>query len=160
MIDQVAAAVRRERIARELSLSELARRTGIAKATLSAIERAQANPRLDTLTAIAAALGVELVALVGGGSPAPVLIARGPDAALHVPGAELRTLALAAGSTLELEAAPGRRLLAVAAGRLVAGPPERPSELEAGDLMACPPGNALQLRTDRAVAEVVLVVLP
>lgn len=160
MIDQVAAAVRRERIARELSLSELARLTGIGKATLSAIEHAQANPRLDTLSALASALGVDLAALVGGEPVAPVVIARGPDAELRVPGAEARTVKLTAKASLELDAVAGRRLVCVSSGALVAGPPERPSELEAGDLMACPPGTALHLRTDRRVAEVVLVVVP
>jgi transcriptional regulator with XRE-family HTH domain len=42
--DLLAANLRRLRIARHLSLSELARATGMSKATLSGIENSRANP--------------------------------------------------------------------------------------------------------------------
>jgi transcriptional regulator with XRE-family HTH domain len=52
----LAANVRRMRIARHLSLSELARAAGVGKATLSGIEAARANPTVETLAGLAAAL--------------------------------------------------------------------------------------------------------
>lgn len=58
--------VRALRTERGLSLSELARRAGVGKATLSGLEAGTRNPTLDTLHAVAAALGVALTALVEG----------------------------------------------------------------------------------------------
>ena len=43
-----------------MSLSELARESGIAKATLSKLEAGEANPTLDTLWALAKALHISL----------------------------------------------------------------------------------------------------
>src|SRR5436853_1052556 len=60
----LAANLRRLRIARHLSLSELARATGISKATLSGIENGRANPTVETLAGLAAALRVSLVELL------------------------------------------------------------------------------------------------
>ncbi|NMO00762.1 helix-turn-helix transcriptional regulator [Gordonia sp. TBRC 11910] len=53
------------RAERGLSLSELARRAGIGKGSLSELEAGQRNPTLDTLYAIAGQLGVPLTALLG-----------------------------------------------------------------------------------------------
>ena len=47
-----------------MSLSELARAAGIGKATLSGLEHGTRNPTLETLYAVAGALGVPLTALV------------------------------------------------------------------------------------------------
>jgi transcriptional regulator with XRE-family HTH domain len=52
--------LRRLRIARHLSLSELARATGMSKATLSSIENGRANPTVDTLANLAGALRISL----------------------------------------------------------------------------------------------------
>src|SRR5438105_13004998 len=60
----LAANLRRLRIARHLSLSELARATGVSKATLSGIENGRANPTVDTLAGLAAALRVSLAELL------------------------------------------------------------------------------------------------
>ena len=49
--ETLAANLRRLRIARHLSLSELARATSMSKATLSSIENGRANPTVDTLYA-------------------------------------------------------------------------------------------------------------
>ncbi|WP_312858075.1 XRE family transcriptional regulator [Pseudonocardia pini] len=56
--------VRALRSAQGMSLSELARRAGLGKATLSGLEAGTRNPTLDTLHSVAAALGVALTALV------------------------------------------------------------------------------------------------
>jgi transcriptional regulator with XRE-family HTH domain len=50
--------IRRLRMARALSLSELSRRSGVAKGTLSKLEASSGNPTLDTLWSIANALDV------------------------------------------------------------------------------------------------------
>ena len=52
------------RAERGWSLSELARRATVGKATLSGLESGRRNPTLDTLHAVAAALDVPLTALV------------------------------------------------------------------------------------------------
>src|ERR1700734_2411926 len=62
--DLVARNVRRLLRDRGYSLSELARRAGLAKQTLSAIEGGQANPTVLTLTTIATALGVPVAHLL------------------------------------------------------------------------------------------------
>jgi XRE family transcriptional regulator, regulator of sulfur utilization len=53
------------------SLSELARRASLGKATLSGLESGTRNPTLDTLHAIAAALGVPLTSILTA-DPGPV----------------------------------------------------------------------------------------
>jgi transcriptional regulator with XRE-family HTH domain len=55
---------------RGISLSELARRAGVGKATLSGLETGSRNPTLDTLWAVTAQLGVPLAAVLGGGPEA------------------------------------------------------------------------------------------
>src|SRR3954465_382942 len=62
--DQLARNIRRLRIARQLSLSELARATQIGKATLSSIENGRANPTIGTLRAVAEALRVPVAELL------------------------------------------------------------------------------------------------
>jgi XRE family transcriptional regulator, regulator of sulfur utilization len=56
--------LRRLREARGLSLSELARRAGVGKATLSGLEAGTRNPTLETLWAITAELRVPLTAIL------------------------------------------------------------------------------------------------
>lgn len=58
------------RTERGLSLSELARRAGVGKATLSGLEAGTRNPTLETLYAVTSALGLPLTALVA--APGPV----------------------------------------------------------------------------------------
>lgn len=50
--------LRRRRLERAVSLSELARTAGISKATLSGIERGVGNPSVDTVWALAQALAI------------------------------------------------------------------------------------------------------
>ena len=60
----LAANLRRLRIARHLSLSELARATQMSKATLSGVENGRSNPTVETLAALAHALRVSLTELL------------------------------------------------------------------------------------------------
>ncbi|SLN17555.1 anaerobic benzoate catabolism transcriptional regulator [Pseudoruegeria aquimaris] len=56
--EMIAAAIRRERAKSGLSLSALAEAAGLAKSTLSQLESGRGNPSIETLWAIATALGV------------------------------------------------------------------------------------------------------
>jgi transcriptional regulator with XRE-family HTH domain len=65
--------IRRLRSERGLSLSELARRAGIGKATLSGLETGTRNPTAETLYAIAGQLAVPLAALLSAPEAAPTV---------------------------------------------------------------------------------------
>ncbi|REE94958.1 XRE family transcriptional regulator [Thermomonospora umbrina] len=70
--DELAAVGRRLRTLREargLSLSELARRAGIGKATLSGLEAGTRNATLETLWSVTAQLDVPLATLLASPSP-------------------------------------------------------------------------------------------
>ena len=77
MSDGIARRIRAERTQRDWSLAELAQRSGVSKAMLSAIERGETSPTATLLVRIAAAFGVTLSALIaraetnGGGWRAP-----------------------------------------------------------------------------------------
>ncbi|WP_231334271.1 helix-turn-helix domain-containing protein [Actinomadura graeca] len=64
--------IRALRATHGLSLSQLAERSGIAKATLFKIDRCQTNPTLDTLTAIADTFDVTVIDLLTM-APSPVV---------------------------------------------------------------------------------------
>ncbi|UJR82828.1 helix-turn-helix domain-containing protein [Sandaracinus amylolyticus] len=68
------AALRRAREAKGLTVSELARRSGIAKATLSELEAGRANPTLETLWALAVPLEVSLGELVDPPAPSMTVV--------------------------------------------------------------------------------------
>jgi transcriptional regulator with XRE-family HTH domain len=151
----LAANLRRLRIARHLSLSELARATGMSKATLSGIERGRCNPTVDTLAGLAGALRVSF----------GELLEEPPLGEIHVVRASRRRANMAAGvwrtdldslappangglTELALEprqldepepmAAGSRAHVYVLQGKLIAGPRERVTELGAGDYASFP----------------------
>ncbi|WP_181272751.1 helix-turn-helix domain-containing protein [Brevibacterium oceani] len=62
--EQIAAALKRERLRAGLSLSEVARRAGIGKSTMSGLETGSGNPSLETMWALAAALDIPLARLL------------------------------------------------------------------------------------------------
>jgi transcriptional regulator with XRE-family HTH domain len=66
-----------------LSLSELARRAGIAKSTLSQLESGAGNPSVETLWALATALGVQFSQLVDPPRPAVRVIRAGEGPVLY-----------------------------------------------------------------------------
>src|SRR5260370_28373266 len=61
---RLAANLRRLRIARHLSLSELTRITSMSKATLSGIENGRGNPTVETLALLAGPLRVSIADLL------------------------------------------------------------------------------------------------
>ena len=71
---RIARTLRREREAASLSVSELARRAGISKATVSQLESGAGNPSVETLWALGVALGVPFAVLVDQQANAPTLI--------------------------------------------------------------------------------------
>uniref|UniRef100_UPI0013B3B296 helix-turn-helix domain-containing protein n=1 Tax=Nonomuraea lactucae TaxID=2249762 RepID=UPI0013B3B296 len=83
LVGLIAAAIRRERDRAGLSLSELAKRAGLAKSTLSQLEAGAGNPGVETLWAIAAALGVPFSRLVDPPRPAARVIRAGEGPVAH-----------------------------------------------------------------------------
>ncbi len=151
----LAANLRRLRIARHLSLSELARATGMSKATLSGVEAGRSNPTVDTLASLAGALRVTLQELLEELPLGEVRVVRAgrsqPErAADGVSRRALDTIAAGELALAELEweprrmhepepRSPGSRAhVYVVAGKLIAGPVERVTELAAGDYAAFP----------------------
>jgi transcriptional regulator with XRE-family HTH domain len=151
----LAANLRRLRIARHLSLSELARATHASKATLSSIENGRANPTVETLAGLAGALRVSIAELLEQPPLGEMRTVRRARTQLHerdgIPqrlidelegggSVAVSEISLAARQARELEprAAGSRAHVFVLAGRLIAGPVERISELSAGDYVSFP----------------------
>jgi transcriptional regulator with XRE-family HTH domain len=96
--------LRRLRAEQGLSLSDLARGSGVAKATLSALEGGRGNPTLETLSALAAALQIPMGDLITAADPPPVTVVRN-DAGTDIPGTanDLRLIArFTPGGTVEV----------------------------------------------------------
>jgi transcriptional regulator with XRE-family HTH domain len=162
---QLAGNLRRLRIARRLTLSELARATAIGKATLSAIENGHANPTIGTLSAVAGALRVPVAELLAEPELGEIRVVRagretGVERAIRGAPFEVRELALPAHSTFESEArAPGtREELFVVEGKLIAGPPERITELARGDYASFPADVPRVYEAGRGAARALAVV--
>jgi transcriptional regulator with XRE-family HTH domain len=168
----LAAAVRRLRVAARLSLSELARATGVGKATLSTIENGRGNPTVDTLAALAAALEVPVSDLFGVSEPSPVRLVRagGGEPAgdgltrlgrmAATVGADLLVARFEPRRELEAEArTAGARLhVVVTEGALETGPLERVTQLGPGDYLSFLADVPHLFRTARRAAGAVLVV--
>jgi transcriptional regulator with XRE-family HTH domain len=147
----IAAALRRERQRAGLSLTDLAKRAGLAKSTLSQLEAGAGNPSVETLWALGTALGVPFSRLVEPTSP-PIRVVRAGEGP-RVPSEHANFIGtlLSAGApharrdiyVIELE--PGRARhadphipgsvehLIVAAGRIRTGPSDALVELGPGD---------------------------
>lgn len=63
--------IKKLRVSQQMTLQDLAVRTGLTKGYLSKVERAGKAPPYSTLTRIAAALGVEITTLLAGDVPPP-----------------------------------------------------------------------------------------
>jgi len=81
-LDVIAFSLRRERARTGLSLSELAKRAGIAKSTLSQLESASGNPSVETLWALSTALDVPFSRLVEPSRPKVQVIRAGEGPAI------------------------------------------------------------------------------
>ena len=152
--ERLALALRREREGAGLSVSELARRAGVSKATVSQLEGGSGNPSVETLWAIGVALGVPFATLVDDRAPTARLIRLGDHAG--VPSAASPYLA-----TLLSAAAPGTRRdiyliqaepgepkrslphhagttehIVLISGEALVGPDEAPELLQPGDYLS------------------------
>jgi transcriptional regulator with XRE-family HTH domain len=76
----LARSLKRRRLERAISLSELARRAGVSKATLSSLERGTGNPSVDTVWALAQALNVPFGDLFDGAEDDVIQVHRIADA--------------------------------------------------------------------------------
>jgi transcriptional regulator with XRE-family HTH domain len=104
IVKVVGANLRRLRAEKAQSLSDLARTSGVAKATLSALEGGRGNPTLETLSAIAAALQIPMGDLITAADPVPVQVVRS-DEGTDIPGTanDLRLIArFTPGGTVEV----------------------------------------------------------
>ncbi|MHB8532787.1 MAG: helix-turn-helix domain-containing protein [Solirubrobacteraceae bacterium] len=82
-VQPIARNLRRWRMTREMTLSALAEQAGVAKSTVSLIERGQGNPSIDTVWALAAALGVPFASLFHDETPSDdVSVVREDDGAV------------------------------------------------------------------------------
>ena len=150
----VAANVRTLRMQAGLTLAELASAAGLGKSTLAQLESGKANPSVETLWAIAAALKVPFARIVEEVRPALRVVRAADVPPMHsaeTPGWAGRLLAAshARGTfdlyTLDLDRGAVRHAdphhpgvvehLVVVQGRLRAGPDSDPVLLETGDLL-------------------------
>lgn len=152
----VAAAIRRERGRAGLSLSELARRAGLAKSTLSQLEAGLGNPSVETLWALAAVLDVPVSRLIAAPRSPVRLIRAGEGPSVYAEQANYAATLLAASppgarrDLYRLVVQPGSpRLsqphmpgttehLVLCSGRAVAGPADAAVTLGAGDCLSYP----------------------
>lgn len=170
----LAANLRRLRIARHLSLSELARATTMSKATLSGIENCRANPTVETLATLAAALRVPVAELLEELPPGEIRVLRATqsppkrdgrvaerllEGLAPSPGLEVAELALAARHVHEADPKPhgSRAHIYVLEGKLIAGPVERITELGPGDYASFPADVPHVLEAGRQAARLLLL---
>lgn len=161
--------VRALRVERGLSLSELARRAGIGKGSLSEIEAGRRNPTIETLYALCGPMSVPMTALVGdtatddhprtrsGGMTSVTLDVRHlPDHTVEVfrlefaPGADHTSPAHGPGVVEHIT---------VVAGSLSVGPAERMRTVAAGSSTSFRSDSAHRYRAGDEATEAVLVIL-
>ena len=152
----VSMSLRRERARAALSLTELARRAGIAKSTLSQLESGTGNPSLETLWALGTALGVPLSRLIDPPTRDVHVIRAGEGAVMHAERDPYEAVLLAScppGARRDIYRAgaePGAGHLAsphtagtmehliLGSGRVLAGPVGDAVELGPGDYLRYP----------------------
>lgn len=133
-----------------MNAADLARASGVARATLSKLEAGHGNPTLDTIGALAAALRLPLVDLLAELTTPPVRLDRSPPVSDPTPSQHLLTRAGGSGMTefWRLRLGAGERLdrqahatgttehITVIAGRLRTGPTDNLHDLATGDFIS------------------------
>lgn len=71
---RIGSALRRERARTGWSAAELARRSGVSKASVSQLEAGAGNPSVETLWSLSDALGIPFSALVDAGTDEPTVL--------------------------------------------------------------------------------------
>lgn len=150
MSEHVGAQIKLRREQRGHSLTELARRADIGKGTLSSLEAGRGNPTLDTLDALARALGIPLTDLLTPTASGDVTHVKA-EPVLPQEFSRQFMARLSGGHSLEIwrlhmpandvfdgvPHAPGTvEHMLLVAGSLRAGPVDSPVDLEPGDLVA------------------------
>lgn len=163
--------IRLRREQRGISGAELARRAGLSKATLSGLESGRSNPTIDTLDAVAVALGIPLADLLVPTADADPQVLRATAASGSPQQEMLRRVS--GGHQIEIwrlrlprdtrydgvpHATGTLEHLMVASGSLSAGPTDELVELRAGDLLAFPGDVAHSYRTTSKAADVTVVI--
>lgn len=149
----IAECLQRERARAGWSMGELARRSGVAKSTLSQLEGAQGNPSVETLWALATALGVPFSRLVEPPAPQTTVVRAGEGTAYATEGGDYLATLLASSppaqrhDVFRLDVAAGARRrsdphpegtvehLFMCRGDATAGPAEAPVRLGPGDYL-------------------------
>lgn len=150
----IAASIRRERERAGLSLSELAKRAGIAKSTLSGLEGGLGNPSVETIWALGAALEVPFSRLVEAPRQAVRVIRAGEGPVMHSERSDYQATLLAScppharRDVFRIDAQPGEPRVSephpagttehvvLGAGRALVGPVDDPVELAPGDYLS------------------------
>ncbi|MDY4376801.1 XRE family transcriptional regulator [Pectobacterium brasiliense] len=153
-IARLAVSIRRERERLNLSVTELAKRAGLAKSTLSQLETGIGNPSLETLWALAMALDVQVSQLIGQPRQHVQVIRANEGAATYSEQANYAATLLAAcpagaqRDIYRLKVQPGEARVSqphrpgtiehviLSSGRARIGPATQPVELSAGDYIS------------------------
>lgn len=160
-----------------LSLSELARRSDIAKGTLSQLETGTGNPTIETVFSLSNALGVPVSTLLTERADPDVVLVRSNSLdVLSSNAVDLRMLRrldvtdtvfelydqrVRPGEVQRSSGHPGREHVVVISGVLRVGPPESPYELGPGDYVCFPAqGPHVYETVDGPVASVLLLEYP
>src|SRR5579862_9748661 len=159
VIALIAASIRRERDRTGMSLSELARRAGLAKSTLSQLESGTGNPSLETLWALCVTLDVPFSRLLDPPTPETQVIRADEGPTVAAAQADYH-------ATLLASSAPGARCdiyrIAAEPGHARASEPHMPGVVEhtvigagralvgvAGQATELGPGDYIRYPADR-----------
>jgi len=155
-LEVIAASLRRERRRSGLSLTEVARRAGIAKSTLSQLESGTGNPSLETLWAICVALDAPFSRLLDPPRPSTRVIRADEGPTVAAAEADYQATLLAAcppgarRDVYRIQAEPGHARasephmpgvvehVVIGAGRALVGVAGEPAELRPGDYIRYP----------------------
>jgi transcriptional regulator with XRE-family HTH domain len=155
-LDVIASALRRERGRTGLSLSEVARRAGIAKSTLSQLESGTGNPSVETLWALSVALEIQISQLLDPRQPKVQVIRADEGPAIYSEQADYRATLVASCPPnarrdiyrIAVDVGPGHQSdphmpgvvehVVLSTGKALVGPTDDPVELEPGDYIAYP----------------------
>ena len=155
-LDAIASALRQERERAGLSLTEVARRAGVAKSTLSQLEAGTGNPSVETLWALCTALDIQISRLLDPPRPRVQVIRADEGPALHSDRADYQATLVASCPPnarrdvyrIAAEPGPARESrphppgviehVVLSAGRALVGVTPDPVELGPGDYIAYP----------------------
>ncbi|GAA1699614.1 XRE family transcriptional regulator [Kribbella yunnanensis] len=155
-LDVIAASLRRHRVRAGLSLSEVAKRAGIAKSTLSQLESAAGNPSVETLWALAVALDTPFATLLDPPRPTIQIIRAGEGPVIYSESTEYSATLVASSPPnvrrdiyrIAASPGPGRHSephmpgvfehVVLGTGRALVGPTDEPIELLPGDYVGYP----------------------